>query len=234
MDLYPAIDIVAGRSRLVYWPGASAGIGSPTDRPDRIAEQFVAQGARLIHLVDFDGARRAQPAALDAVGAVASRVAVPLQLAGGLEEPDHVRLAFAAGATRVVLSAAIVERPEALRGCLEVAGDWLAVGLDPRPERLAAFPWRRSVPPTLAALVDELASAGVHRIVLSHGGTAPDPGLLASLVGRGDLDVLVAGAASDLDGIRRLRDAGAAGLILGEPLLTGAIDLPRALEAAAA
>ena len=233
MDLYPAIDVVGGRSRLVYWPGASAGIGAPTDRPDRIAEQFVAQGARLIHLVDFDGARRAQPAILEVLGAVAARVAVPLQVAGGIEEPDHVRLAFAAGATRVVVSAAIVERPEVLRGCVEVAGDWLAVGLDPRPERLAAFPWRRAVPPTVPTLVDELAAAGVHRIVLSHGGSTPDAALLASLVQRGDLDVLVAGAASDLDGIRRLRDAGVRGLILGEPLLTGAIDLPRALEAAA-
>lgn len=233
MELYPAIDVVGGRSRLVYWPGASAGIGAPTDRPDRIAEQFVAQGARLIHLVDFDGARRAQPAILEVLGAVAARVAVPLQVAGGIEEPDHVRLAFAAGATRVVVSAAIVERPEVLRGCVEVAGDWLAVGLDPRPERLAAFPWHRAAPPTVPTLVDELAAAGVHRIVLSHGGSTPDAALLASLVQRGDLDVLVAGAASDLDGIRRLRDAGVHGLILGEPLLTGAIDLPKALEAAA-
>jgi phosphoribosylformimino-5-aminoimidazole carboxamide ribotide isomerase len=232
VDLYPAIDVVGGRSRLVYWPGASAGIGSPTDRPDRIAEQFVAQGARLIHLVDFDGARRAQPASLETVGAVAARVAVPLQVAGGLEEPDHVRLAFAAGATRVVLSVAIVERPEALRGCVEVAGDWLAVGLDPRPERLAAFPWQRRSAPSLPALVDELAAAGVHRVVLSHGGTTPDTGLIGSLVARGDLDVLVAGGASDLDSIRRLRDAGVRGLILGEPLLTGAIELPQALEAA--
>jgi phosphoribosylformimino-5-aminoimidazole carboxamide ribotide isomerase len=187
----------------------------------------------MIHLVDFDGARRSAPANLDAVGAVAARVAVPLQLAGGLEEPDHVRLAFAAGATRVVLSTAIVERPEALRGCVAVAGDWLAVGLDPRPDRLAAFPWRRPAPPTLAELVDELAAAGVHRIVLSHGGSAPDAALIDALVRRGDLDVLVAGGAADIDGIRRLRDAGVAGLILGEPLLTGAIDLARALEAAA-
>ena len=234
MDLIPAIDVTQGRSRLVYWPGASAGVGSPTDRPDRIAELLVRGGAGLLHLVDFDGARRSSPANLEAVGAVAARVAVPLQLAGGLEEPDHVRLAFAAGATRVVVSLAIVERPLALRGCVEVAGDWLAVGLDPRPERLAAFPWQRPVPPTLATLVDELVAAGVRRVVLSHGGTAPDPGLLANLVKRGDLDVLVAGGAVDLDGIRRLRDAGVAGLILGEPLLSGAIDLPHALEAAAA
>ncbi|HEY5434038.1 MAG TPA: HisA/HisF-related TIM barrel protein, partial [Candidatus Limnocylindrales bacterium] len=56
MDVIPAIDVVKGRSRVVYWPGASAGIGTPTDRPDRIAEQFVVQGARIVHLVDVDGA----------------------------------------------------------------------------------------------------------------------------------------------------------------------------------
>ena len=234
MDVIPAVDVRGGRSRVVYWPGAAAGTGTPTDRPEVIAERFVAQGARaVIHLVDVDGAQQARPANLEAVGAVASRVAVPLQVAGGLEEADHVRLAFAAGATRVVLSLAIVERPDALRACLAVAGDWLAVGLDPRPERLAAFPWRRASVPALDALVEELVAAGVRRLVLSHGGTAPDPAFVAALASRHDVDVLVAGGATDLDAVRRLRDAGVAGLILGEALLSGAIDFPLALEAAA-
>jgi phosphoribosylformimino-5-aminoimidazole carboxamide ribotide isomerase len=233
MDVIPAIDLAGGRSRLVYWPGAAAGTGAPTDRVDRIAEQLVAQGARILHLVDFDGARRSAPANLEVIGAVAARVAVPLQVAGGLEEPDHVRLAFAAGATRVVLSLSIVERPDALRECLAVAGDWLAVGLDPRPERLAAFPWRRPEPPALDALVEELVARGVRRLVLAHGAGAPDAGLLQSLVRRHDADVLVAGGVTDLDGVRRMRDAGVAGLILGEALLSGAIDFPRALETAA-
>jgi phosphoribosylformimino-5-aminoimidazole carboxamide ribotide isomerase len=233
VQVIPAIDVRGGRSRVIYWPGASAGTGVPTDRPDRIAEQFVAQGARMVHLVDVDGAQRARPANLEAVGAVAARVAVPLQLAGGLEEADHVRLAFAAGATRVVLSVAIAERPEALRDCLAVAGDWLAVGLDPRPERLAAFPWQRTTPPTLDTLVEELVARGVRRLVLSHGGASPDTGLLTALGRRHDVEVLVAGGTTDLDGVRRLRDAGVAGLILGEALLSGTIDFSRAVEAAA-
>jgi phosphoribosylformimino-5-aminoimidazole carboxamide ribonucleotide (ProFAR) isomerase len=56
--------------------------------------------------------------------------------------------------------------------------------------------------------------------------------LLAALVRRRDADILVAGGAGDLDAIRRLRDAGIAGIILGEALLSGAIDFPAALEAA--
>jgi len=232
VQVIPAIDVEAGRSRVVYWPGAGAGIGAPTDRPDRIAERFVALGARLVHLVDFDGARTGVPANLEAVGAVASRIAVPLQLAGGVDTAEGIRLAFAAGATRVVLTTAVADRPDDLRACLAVAGDWLAVGLDPRPERLAAFPWHRAAPPTVEALIAELVGAGVVRLVLSHRGAEPDLQRTRDLVRSYDAEILVAGGVHDLDAIRRMRDTGVAGVILGQALLSGAIDYPAALEAA--
>ena len=233
MLVIPSIDLEGGRSRVVYWPGAAAGIGAPTDRPDRIVERLVAQGAGLIHLIDFDGARAGAPANLEAVGAVASRSAVPLQLAGGLDSAEAIQLAFAAGATRVVLTTAIADRPDDLRACLSVAGDWLAVGLDPRPDRLAAFPWRRASPPTVDALIGELVGAGVGRFVLAHGGSDPDLERVRSVVRTYDAEILVAGGVRDLDGVRRIRDTGANGVILGEAILSGAIDLTAALEAAA-
>jgi phosphoribosylformimino-5-aminoimidazole carboxamide ribotide isomerase len=128
----------------------------------------------------------------------------------------------------------IVDRPEELRASLEVAGDWLAVGLDPRPDRFAAFPWHRpGAPPTLDAVVGELVGQGVVRFVLTHGGSEPDADRTAALVRSYDADFLVAGGVHDLEGLRRLRDAGVAGVILGEALLSGAIDYPAAVEAAA-
>jgi phosphoribosylformimino-5-aminoimidazole carboxamide ribotide isomerase len=229
----PSIDLAAGRSRVVYWPGASAGIGAPTDRPERIAERFVALGAKVVHLVDFEGAQTGAPGNLEAIGRIASHVAVPLQVAGGLEGPDQIRLAFAAGATRVVLAMGVADDVPLVQACLAVAGDWLAVGLDPRPERFAAFPWRRSGATTLSGVVDELVRAGVGRFVLSHGGSAPDASMLASLVRAHDAEFLLAGGVTDLDGIRRLRDVGLSGIILGEALLSGALDFPAAMEAAA-
>ncbi len=232
MQVIPSIDLEKGRSRTVFWPGVASGVGAPTDRPDRIAEHFVSLGAPVIHLVDFDGARAGTPVNLDVVGAIAARVATPLQLAGGVDTPDGIRLAFAAGATRVLVGLTVADDPDVLRDCLALAGDWLAVGLDARADRLAAYPWRRAHAPTLVDLANELAGRGVARLILTHGGAAPELEALSALRSSVDVEILVAGGIRDLDGVRRLRDGGIAGIILGEALLSGAIDYTAALEAA--
>ncbi len=233
MQVIPAIDLEKARSRIVFWPGVASGVGAPTDRPDRIAEHFVALGAPVIHLVDFDGARAGAPANLETVGVIAARVATPLQLAGGVDTPDGIRLAFAAGATRVLVGMSVIDDAQTLRECLALAGDWLAVGLDARADRLAAFPWRRARVPTLRDLADELVGQGVTRLVLGHGGGDRELEALADLRATVDVELVVAGGVRDLQGVRRLRDAGIAGIILGEALLSGAIDYTAALEAAA-
>ncbi len=233
MQVIPAIDLQGGRSRVVFWPGVATGVGAPTDRPDRIAEHFVGLGATLIHVVDFDGARLGGPVNLDAIGQIAARVATPLQLAGGVDNPDAIRTAFAAGATRVVAGLALADDPALLRECLAVAGDWLAIGLDARPDRLAAFPWHRSRPATLADLASDLVGQGVARFVVSHAASDEGVAALALAVRAISAELVVAGSVRDVAGIRRVRDAGAAGIILGEALLSGAIDFSTAREAAA-
>ncbi|KRT62346.1 MAG: 1-(5-phosphoribosyl)-5-[(5-phosphoribosylamino)methylideneamino] imidazole-4-carboxamide isomerase [Chloroflexi bacterium CSP1-4] len=234
MQVIPSLDLRAGRSRLVFWPGASTGTGTPTDRPERIARHFVELGAPVIHLVDLDGAAAGRPVNTAAIGDVARAVATPLQVAGGIDGPEQIELAFAAGATRVVLPLlAVAEEPERLAACLRVAGDWLAVGLDPRPERFAEARWKTARPPTLEELVARLVAAGVHRFVLSHGGAEPDTALLARLTTAYDAGFMVAGGVTDLAVLARLRDAGVAAVILGEALLAGAIDYTAAVAAAA-
>ena len=226
MLVIPSIDLTGGRSRLVWWPGASAGAGAPTDRPDRIARSLVEAGASVIHLVDLDGARAGQPQALGSIAAVSRAVAVPLQVAGGVDGPEQIELCFAAGATRVVVPLwAVVEDPDRLAACLAIAGDWLGVGLDARPERLREYPWKRYIPPTtLDQVVSELAAAGVRRFVLSHGGVSPDLDALGRLHAL-DVEVVVAGGVPDMATVARLADVGVDAVIVGEALFTGAVSL---------
>ncbi len=234
MQVIPSIDLERGRSRLVFWPGAATGTGAPTDRPERIARHFVELGAPVVHLVDLDGAKAGTPVNLEPIGRIAREVATPIQLAGGVDGPEQVRIAFAAGATRVVMPLlAVAESPENLAASLAVAGDWLAVGLDPRPDRLREYRWKAFVPRTLEELVGQLVGAGVRRFVLSHGGADPDAPLLSRLVRTHDAEFLVAGGISDVKAIGPLRDAGVAGVILGQALMSGLIEYPAAVAAAA-
>ena len=189
-------------------------------------------GARLIHLVDFGGARAGVPVETEAIGAIASRVAVPIQLAGGLASADAIRLVFAAGATRVVLGTASPTSPTTCgRACRSPAtgSRWAWIR--------GPTGWRPSVAARVAADGrDPRRRAGRRR-----GRTLrPDPRRrrtdlerVRSLVRTYDAEFLLAGGVRDLDGLRRSRDAGVAGVILGEALMSGAIDYPEALAAAA-
>ena len=223
MLLVPSLDLKEGRSRLVFWPGAASGTGSPTDRPEAIARAFVDLGAPLLHLVDLDGAVRGAPANTDAIQRISRQVAVPLQLAGGVDGPEQIELAFAAGATRVVVPLwAVAESVDVLRACLRIAGDWLAVGMDARPDRLRQYPWH-SETPTFERLVSMLGGEGVRRVVISHW-TPNDLDTVAAVARDADLEVQLAGGATSLDHVRAARDSGAHALILGEALFTGAVD----------
>jgi phosphoribosylformimino-5-aminoimidazole carboxamide ribotide isomerase len=219
----PSIDLQNGRSRLVLWPGAATGEGVPTDKPEKIAEHFVAAGAAMLHLVDLDGAARGAPANTDAIQRISRAVAVPLQLAGGVDGAQQIELAFACGATRVVVPLwAVAESVDVLRACLRVAGDWLAVGVDARPDRLAAYPWH-GPPPTLDELAAMFAAEGVRRLVVSH--WTPDSlDQVAELCRRHDLELQLAGGANDMNAVNAARAAGASALILGEAIFSGAID----------
>jgi len=184
---------------------------------------FVELGARMLHLVDLDGAVQGSPANTDAFQRISRAVAVPLQVAGGIDGPEQIELAFAAGATRVVVPLWVVaESVDTLRACLRVAGDWLAIGMDARPERLREYPWH-GAPPTFEGLLQMLASEGVRRIVISHW-SADDLPRISALASTSGAEIQLAGGANDLEMVRAASDAGAHSLILGEALFTGAVD----------
>ena len=233
MIIVPSIDLQTGRSRLVFWPGAAAGTGTATDRPEVIARHFVGLGASMLHLVDLDGATQGAPANTDAIQKISRAVAVPIQLAGGVDGPEQIELAFAAGATRVVVPMwKVADSIDTLRACLGVGGDWLAVGIDARSDRLRDYPWR-GAPPTLDQLVAMFATEGVRRIVVSH--WTDERAMHLGALGRDlDLEVQLAGGVNDSVGVDTARAAGARALIVGEALFTGAVDFTAVATAEAA
>ena len=68
-----------------------------------------------------------------------------------------------------------------------------------------------------------LASEGVRRLVVSHWQADSIPTLSAT-IRKHDLELQLAGGATDSSGVDAARAAGADALILGEALFSGAID----------
>ena len=67
------------------------------------------------------GARQGRPANLTALQSIARTVAKPLQLAGGVDGPEQIEIAFAAGATRVLVPLwAVVDDHARLAQCLRI------------------------------------------------------------------------------------------------------------------
>jgi phosphoribosylformimino-5-aminoimidazole carboxamide ribonucleotide (ProFAR) isomerase len=101
--LYPAIDIRGGQAvRLLQgdYERETAYDSDPVDAARRWAEE----GAEFLHVVDLDGARAGEPQNLEAVRRIATAVACPIQVGGGLRDPQFLDAVLAAHGESVVVS----------------------------------------------------------------------------------------------------------------------------------
>ena len=84
MELYPAIDLRAGRC-VRLWQGDFGKETVYGTDPVAVAERFVDAGARWLHVVDLDAAR-GQGSNRDTVVAIAGSVAAHVQASGGVRD----------------------------------------------------------------------------------------------------------------------------------------------------
>ena len=117
MILYPAIDLKDGQCvRLLHGEMASATVFG--DDPAAQAATFEAAGCAWLHLVDLNGAFAGRPVNAAAVEAILARVAVPVQLGGGIRDMATIEAWLSKGLSRVILGTVAVENPALVREAL--------------------------------------------------------------------------------------------------------------------
>ncbi len=91
MELYCAIDLRGGQAVRLHQGDfeQERQFGDPL----ALADRFVAEGARRLHVVDLDAARSGHPENRDVVKAIVRRVAVPVQVGGGVRSVGRRRRA---------------------------------------------------------------------------------------------------------------------------------------------
>ncbi|MCL6648087.1 MAG: 1-(5-phosphoribosyl)-5-[(5-phosphoribosylamino)methylideneamino]imidazole-4-carboxamide isomerase [Chloroflexi bacterium] len=233
-EVFPAIDLRAGRVVRLY-QGDYQRETIFADDPVAVARQWVALGARWLHLVDLDGAAAGTPRNQEAIRAIRAAVAVPLQLGGGLRSEEAVAAALADGIDRVVLGTLAVEEPERLRALAARFGPRLALSLDARQGKLASRGWVATSERRVEELATEAGQLGIGCLIvtdITQDGTlaGPNLALIAAVRAASGLAVIAAGGIRSLDDLAAVKRAGAAGAILGRALYEGTLPLPVALS----
>ena len=140
MILYPAIDIRGGKAvRLTHGDFDAETVYH--DDPLEAARSWVEAGARFLHVVDLDGARAGEPAALDHLRRIVAGTGVPVQYGGGLRTVGAVRDALRAGAERVIVGTAALRDVDFLDEIVATHGPRVVVSVDVRGGRIATSGW---------------------------------------------------------------------------------------------
>jgi phosphoribosylformimino-5-aminoimidazole carboxamide ribotide isomerase len=248
MIVFPAIDLRRGKCvRLRQGRPEAETVFS--DDPVAMAEHWASQGAEWLHVVNLDGAFGQAPSTgsrrgssnLRVVGEIAAVVGIPVQFGGGLRTMSDIEGALRLGLARVILGTVAVEEPSLVAEAVQRFGsEKIVVGIDARRGQVATHGWREVSSVAATELACRVRKLGVERVVYTD--IARD-GMLSGvnveavrkLAQHTGLKVIASGGVSSLDDLHRLKEAeasGVEGVIIGQSLYSGALELREAIVVA--
>lgn len=235
MLVIPAIDLKAGKCvRLLQGRGEAVTVYS--DDPEATARRWEACGARLLHVVDLDGAFTGDQKNVKAIRMIRDAVTMEIEVGGGIRDMNKIEELLAAGIDRIILGTVAVEKPELMSSaCRRFPGRILA-GIDARDGKVAVKGWVEVTPvdaKTLAKEAERNGAAGIIYTDITTDGmmTGPNIAAMEEMVKTVSIPLIASGGVSSLEDIRRLmKIQGLWGVITGKAIYSGAIDLREAIE----
>lgn len=237
MILFPAIDLKDGRCvRLKRGDMAQATVFN--DDPAAQALAFEKQGFEWLHLVDLNGAFAGRPVNGAAVEAILKKVAVPVQLGGGIRNLPQIETWLARGIRRVILGTVALRDPVIVKEACRKFPGRIAVGIDAKAGRVAVEGWAETSDLTTIDLARRFADAGVVAIVftdIDRDGVLKGLNIASTLAlaHAVKIPVIASGGLASIDDIRRLLEPDCAileGAISGRALYDGRLDAAAALR----
>ncbi len=234
MQILPAIDLRDGKCvNLVQGIAEQETVFS--DSPVDMAEQWQAEGAEYLHLVDLDGAFQGVSANLDIVGEIVAKVSIPVQLGGGIRSIEQIESILTLGVDRVILGTAALKQPSLVREACEKHGKRIAIGIDAKDGRVATHGWLEVSQKTAVEFAIEMAEVQtvIYTDIKSDGMLkGPHVEATADIINAVSADVIASGGVTSLDDVENLKRIGASGAIIGRALYTGDLALCDAIAAA--
>jgi phosphoribosylformimino-5-aminoimidazole carboxamide ribotide isomerase len=165
MIIIPAIDLKDGQCVRLR-QGLMDDTTVFSDNPVDMAAQWVAQGARRLHLVDLNGAFEGKPMNAASVTQIVSAFPdLPVQIGGGIRNMDIANAYIEAGVSYLIIGTMAVTHPEFVSQLCREFPDQVIVGLDANDGLVATEGWAQKTDLHVVDLSKKFEQDGVSSIV---------------------------------------------------------------------
>jgi phosphoribosylformimino-5-aminoimidazole carboxamide ribotide isomerase len=237
MLLIPAIDLKDGHCVRLK-KGDMDQATTFSEDPAAMAKNWLAKGARRLHLVDLNGAFAGKPQNFSAIKSILNAVGddIPVQLGGGIRDLDTIEKYIDGGLRYVIIGTAAVKNPGFLKDACTAFGGHIIVGLDAKDGKVATDGWSKLTGHEVVDLAKKFEDWGVESIIYTDIGrdgmlTGINIEATVKLAQALTIPVIASGGLSNMADIEKLcavESEGIEGVICGRAVYSGDLDFVQA------
>ncbi len=237
MIIIPAIDIRGGMVVRLF-QGDYNKEKAYSQNPSEVAKKWADAGAKMIHVVDLDGARSGKPINLEILEGIVNGVNVPIQMGGGLRSIDDIERILSLGVKRVVLGTKAFDEKFLKEIIKRFGASSIVVGIDSFGDNVQVEGWLTKSGYNIKDTCEHVIKCGIENIIftdIKSDGTLSGPNFesLKILISYPSLNVIVSGGIGSLDDIKKINSLGVkniTGIIIGKALYEDVISFKDAMN----
>ena len=237
MIIIPAIDLKGGKCvRLEQGLMNKETIFS--DSPEEMALQWERKGARILHIVDLDGAVYGKPFNKKAIKKIIDTVSVPMELGGGIRDLGTIDEYIDLGIHHIVIGTIAYKNPRLVElACKRYPGQ-IIVSIDAKDDYVSVEGWTEHTNMSVIDLAKKFEDMGIAALIytdIKRDGMRSGPNIdeIRRLTKNIHVGVIAAGGIASIKNIQDLlplEDYGLRGIITGRALYDGSIKLEEAID----
>jgi phosphoribosylformimino-5-aminoimidazole carboxamide ribotide isomerase len=235
MLIIPAIDLKDGQCvRLLQ--GRKDAVTVYSANPAATARKWESLGAKVLHVVDLDGAFTGDQKNYSRIIEIRKAVNMMIEVGGGIRDISKVDKLISAGIDRVIIGTSAIEDAEfVMDACTKFPGRIL-IGIDAKDGKVAVKGWEEVSSVDARELAKRVEMIGVSGIIytdISRDGMLTGPNLpaLEEMVRTVNIPVIASGGIANIEDIRNLlKIKNVWGAITGKAIYSGSLDLKEAIE----
>ena len=231
LEFLPAIDIKNGKS--VRLKQADLNSAEQHESPSSVLSDFVAKGAKWVHLVDLDAAFKSGSNS-ELIQDLIEASPIKIQLSGGIVDEYSLHKALSTKANRINIATAALQNIDWVVKAIKSNSERLTIGLDIDNGVLVARGSSEVIGDPFE-FIKTLDMAGCKRYVVTDNSTdgelnGPNLDLLEKVLKSTKSKIIASGGISKLSDLKDLREMGLDGVIVGKALYVGAIEISAAIK----